>query len=104
MSSRTRSFIALALGTLAVLGTLTLAYGLVYPSGARDDKWPIFWAIFGGAVFTFAAVLLSVTALRRAGAESERFFARIAWMVGAFFLFVMIFGFGIPAFVLGVQD
>ena len=41
MNPRVVSFIALAQGALAVLGSLTLAYGLVYPSGAptRSCRW-----------------------------------------------------------------
>jgi hypothetical protein len=104
MSSRNRAFAALALGTLAVLGTLTCAYGLVYPSEAQGDKTPIFLAIVGGAIFTLAAVVLGLGAQRRARKESERFFALLAWVVGAYFLFVVALGFGIPALVLGVND
>lgn len=104
MSSRTRSFLALALGTLAVLGTLTLAYGLVYPSGTHNSKAPLAWAIGGGALLSLLALFIGFGARRTARDEPERFFALLAWVLGAFFLFVMTLGFGIPAFVLGVHD
>lgn len=104
MSSRTRSFVALALGTLAVLGTLMLMYGLVYPSGARNSKVPLVWAIAGGTGCALLAVVLSLVAHRRASKESERFFALLALTIAGFFMFVMALGFGIPAFVLGLHD
>ena len=104
MSSRVRSFLALSLGVLAVLGTLTLAYGLVYPSGTRNSKAPLAWALAGGVGCASFAVSLALAAHRRASKESERFFALLALILGAYFLFVMALGFGIPAFVLGVHD
>lgn len=104
MNSRPRALGGLVLGTVAVLGTLSLAYGLVYPSGARGDKAPIAAAIVGGALAALLAVLLALFAHRGAVKESERFFALLALLVGAFFLFVVAFGFGLPAIVLGVHD
>lgn len=104
MSSPARSFAALSLGTLAVLGTLTLAYGLVYPSGAHGSKAPLAWAIGAGIGAGSLAVLVGLAARRRASTESERFFALLVLALGGYFLFVMALGFGIPAFVLGVHD
>lgn len=104
MNSRTRSVSGLALGTFGVLGTLALAYGLVYPSSAHDEKAPIFAALVGGAVVTLLAALIALAAHRRAVKESERFFALLALILGAFFLFVVACGFGLPALVLGVHD
>lgn len=104
MNSRVRAFGGLALSTLAVLGTLSLAYGLVYPSRAQGDKAPVVAALIGGALLTLVAGLLALVAYRRAAKESERFFALLALIVGAFFLFVVVCGFGLPALVLGVHD
>jgi hypothetical protein len=104
VSCRTRSLVALGLGALAVLGTLTLAYGLVYPSGAQDTKSPVSCAIVGGVFCALMAVFISLAARRRAEKDSERFVAQLALVLGAFFLCVVALGFGIPAFVLGVHD
>lgn len=104
MSSRHRSLIALLLSTVAVLGTLLLVYGLVYPSGAHGTKAPLAWAIGAGALGGLVAVFIGLGAGRRASEEPERFFALLAWVLGAFFLFVLSLGFGIPALFLGVHD
>jgi hypothetical protein len=104
MNARVISCAALALGTLAVLGTLTLAYGLVYPSGAHETKLPLVLAICGGAICAQFAVVFGLRSHRRADGEAERFFALLSLATAAFFLFVVVLGFGIPALVLGVHD
>ena len=104
MSPRTSAFLSLALAIVSVLGTLTLAYGLVYPSGALDTKLPIVLAIFVGVMSGQLAAALALRAHRRANAEPERFFALVALVLGAFFSFVMVLGFGIPVLLLGVHD
>ena len=104
MNARVVSSVSLALATLAVLGTLALAYGLVYPSGAHETKLPLLLAICGGALCAQLALAFGVRTYRRAGSEPERFFALLALSVAAFSLFVLVFGFGIPAWVLGVHD
>jgi len=104
MNPRIISGMSLALGSLAVLGTLTLAYGLVYPSGAHETKLPLLLAICGGALVAQFALAFGLRGHRRAEGEPERFFALLTWATAAFFLFVVVFGFGIPAWVLGVHD
>jgi choline-glycine betaine transporter len=104
MNSRAISFGSLALATSAVLGALTLAYGLVYPSGAHDSKLPLAIAIVAGALCAQSAALLGFRTYRRARSEPDRFFALLVLATSAFFLFVVVFGFGIPALVLGVHD
>ena len=104
MNPRAISFASLALSTLAVLGTLTLAYGLVYPSGAHETKLPLTWALFGGALLAQLAAAFAFRTYRLASSESERFFASLALATAAFCLFVLVFGFGIPTLVLGVHD
>ena len=104
MNPRAISFLALALGALAVLGSLTLAYGLVYPSGAHETKLPLVAGIAAGALGAQLAAAFALGTYRGARSEAERFFALLALATSAFFLFVVVFGFGIPALVLGVHD
>jgi len=104
MKPRMSSFLALALGIFTILGTQMLAYGLVYPSGAHHTKLPIFCALLGGALSASSATALALRSHRLAGNDSERFFALLAWATTAFFLFVVVLGFGIPALVLGTHD
>jgi hypothetical protein len=104
MNSRVASFVALTLGALAALGTLTSAYGLVYPSGSHDTKQPLAWAIFAGALLAQLGLVIGFRSYRGARSESERFFALLALASAAFMLFLVVFGFGIPALVLGVHD
>ena len=104
MNSRVRSVVALTLGASAVLGTLTLAYGLVYPSGSHFSKAPLAAAIAGGTGCALLALVLALAAHRRASKDSERFFALLAVVLGAYFVFVTALGFGIPALILGVRD
>ena len=104
MNPRVVSFIALAQGALAVLGSLTLAYGLVYPSGAHDTKLPLVAAIFAGALCAQLAAAFALRSYRGARSEPERFFALLALTTSVFCLFVLVLGFGIPTLVLGVHD
>jgi len=104
MSTRTVTFASLALGSASVLGTLTLVYGLVYPSANAATKLPLLAAIVAGALLAQLAAAFSLRTLRRADTESERFFALLSLVSAVFFSFVIVFGFGIPALVLGVHD
>jgi len=104
MNSRLISCVSLTLASVAVLGTLSLAYGLVYPSGAHETKLPLALAIVAGAVTAQIAVSFGRRTHRRAASDSERFFAGLVWAAAAFFLFVIVFGFGLPALVVGVHD
>jgi len=104
MTSRTTAFGALALAILAALGTLSLSYGLVYPAGAHQTKAPIALSILAGALTAAVAAWLSARAHRRAALDSERFVALLAGVISAFFLFFIVFGFAIPALILGPHD
>jgi len=104
MNQRLVSCMSLSLATVAVLGTLSLAYGLVYPSGAHETKLPLAAAIVCGAVSARLAVAFGRRSHHHAASDSERFFAGLAWAAAAFFLFVIVFGFGLPALVVGVHD
>jgi len=104
MSSRTTAFCALTLAIVAALGSLSLSYGLVYPAGAQQTKAPIALSILAGALTAAVAGWLSARAHRSAALDSERFVAVLAGVISAFFLFVVVFGFAIPALILGPHD
>lgn len=104
MSTRATSSLSLAVATIAALGTLTLAYGLVYPAGGSNSKLPIAAAIAGGALLVAIAGFLALGARRHAAQESEQFLSLLALSLSIFFLFVVVLGLGIPAFVLGAHD
>ena len=104
MSSRNSAFLALVIGTAATLCAQVLSYGLVYPAGARHSKSPLALALLGGALGVGFAAWLSFGAYRRASLPAERFLALLSLVLSAFFLFVVLAGFGIPDLMLGVRD
>ncbi|HET7544722.1 MAG TPA: hypothetical protein VFK05_32860 [Polyangiaceae bacterium] len=104
MSTRATASLSLAVATLAALGTLTLAYGLVYPAASSSSKLSIAAAVFGGALLVAVASSLALWARRHAAQESELFLSLLALSLSVFFLFVVVLGLGIPALVLGVHD
>jgi hypothetical protein len=104
MTPRSTAFFALTVAIVAALGSLSLSYGLVYPSGAHHSKVPIALSILAGALTAAVAGWLSARAHRHAALDSERFVALLAGVISAFFLFVIVFGFAIPALILGPHD
>ena len=104
MNSRRLGFSSLALGSAAALGALTASYGLVYPARASHSKAPLSMALLVGAVAACLAGWLALAANRRATQPSERFLAMIGLVLSAFFLFVVVFGFGIPDLILETGD
>jgi hypothetical protein len=104
MSQRSQAFLSVIVGSLATLGALTASYGLVYPARAQQSKVPLCLALLAGAIVACSAGWLALTAHRRARRESERFLALLGVVLSAFFLFVIIFGFGIPDLVLQARD
>ena len=104
MNSRSLGVSALVLGSAAALGALTTSYGLVYPARGQQNKAPLLLALVVGSVAACVAGLLSLAAHRRATQPSERFLAVLGLVLSAFFLFVIVFGFGIPDLGLGTSD
>jgi CHASE3 domain sensor protein len=104
MNSRSLGFSSLILGSGAALGALTASYGLVYPARANHTKAPLAVALLVGAVAACFAGWLALSAHRRATQRSERFLAIVGLVLSAFFLFVVVFGFGIPDLVLETGD
>src|SRR5206468_2833670 len=95
MSSRSVAFGALALAGFAALGSQLLSYGLVYPAQSRGQL-PLVLSLAAGVVLAGVALGMSLAALRRAALPSERFLAVVSISLSCFFLFVVLFGFGIP--------
>ena len=104
MNQRANAFSAIVLGSVAALGALTASYGLVYPARAHGSKLPLGLALLAGALSACLAGWLALAAHRRATRESERFLALLGMILSAFFLFVIVFGFGIPDLVLQARD
>ncbi len=104
MNQRSLGFSSLVLGSLSALGALTASYGLVYPARGQHSKLPLWLALLGGALAACLAGGLSLAAQRRAAHESERFLALLGLVLSAFFLFIVVFGFGIPDVILGTGD
>lgn len=104
MSSRNGAFLALCIATAAVLGSQTLSYGLVYPSQSAHSKVPVLLGTLCGVLSSAVAIWLSARAKREASGPSERFMALLSLVLGCFFLFVVVAGFGIPVLFLAVRD
>lgn len=95
---------ALVVGTAAVLGTQVLSYGLVYPAANAHSRMPLWLALASGCSFGLLALLFALAAWRRANDKPQRFVALVGIAITGFFLFVIVFGFGIPTLVLNPQD
>lgn len=104
MNTRSLTLLALALGVSAVLGSLSLSYGLVYVSARLGDRTPLVLGTLLGAVTAAVAGALSLVAHRRASSRSERFFALLGLALSVFFLFVILLGYGLPQLFLRPED
>jgi hypothetical protein len=104
MTTRNSVALALTLAAMATLGTQTLMYGLVYPAGSWGTKKPLALALAGGAALAVFSAFVCWRALRRSQLPSERFVALLGLVLSGFFLFIVLFGFGIPNFFLSPKD
>lgn len=104
MKPRRSALLALAVATVAGLGSQVLSYGLVYPAKAQHSRLPVLFGLLSGGVATTCAIALALLALRYSALKSERFVARLSLLVGVFFLLVVIAGFGIPVLFLEPKD
>lgn len=100
---RSRAFLAIVLGAVAALGAQLLCYGLVYPARSQG-KWPILLSLLAGGLLASIAAWLSARAHGNATGKSERFLALLGVVLSAFFLFVVLVGYGIPNLFLGPRD
>jgi hypothetical protein len=64
----------------------------------------LYLALLGGVALCGIAVWLSIRALRGAAVHSVRFLALLSFALSAFFLFVVLVGFGIPNLFLSPLD
>jgi hypothetical protein len=104
MKPTVAAFLALALASITTLGAQVVSYGLVYPARAENSKFPLILALLSGTIATVCAIVLALVAFRRASLDSERFTALLSLLLGAFFLFVVVAGFGIPELFLEPRD
>jgi hypothetical protein len=100
---RSVAFSALVVACFAALGSQLLSYGLVYPAQSHG-KLPLVLALLSGVLLAALSLAMSRAALRRAALPSERFLAVVSMAVCGFFLFVVLFGFGIPNLFLAPGD
>lgn len=103
MTPRSLAFSSLILSSAAVLSA-TASYGLVYPARAYSSKWPLLLGLLIGSLATCLSGWLSLVAQRRAKHQSERFLAMLGMFLCSFFLFVILFGLGIPSLIHGTDD
>jgi hypothetical protein len=104
MNTRPLALLGLVLGISAVLGSLTLSYGLVHVSARVGTRTPLVLAVALGAAAAALAAVFSLRSARRSASESERFFALLSLVLSAFFLFVIVLGYGLPQLFLRPED
>ena len=105
MKARNLALAALFVGPTAAMLDLGLSYYLVYSSQALEAKWPLHVASVVAAVLAIAGIVAArrVLARKAEAAKVDEFLAVCRISLNAFSLLVVI-GFAIPKFILGVHD
>jgi hypothetical protein len=105
MKARNLALAALFVGPTAAMLDLGLSYYLVYPSQAALSKWPLHAASLVAAVLAVVGILAArrVLARKAEAAKVDEFLAMCGIALNAFSL-LLIIGFAIPKFILGVHD
>jgi ABC-type Co2+ transport system permease subunit len=106
MSPRATAMLAIFFGPLACAADQLFSYMLVYPAAASGDKTMLHVLTAIAAVIAATGVLVSYRILRRKTEvfEVDRFLALFGIVMNAFFLAVVVFGFGIPKLLLHPTD
>jgi hypothetical protein len=106
MSQRSLAVVALFLGPAACAADELFSYLLVYPAAARGSNAILFALTALAALVAAAGVFLSYRVLRQKAelVEADRFLALLGVCLNAFFLLVVVAGFGIPSIVLHPTD
>ena len=102
MTPRSRAVLAVFVGPAACLVNLVVGYVL----SDRSSKVPMLAASAIAAVVAAIGLLVSGGILRRRTEvfEVDRFVAALGIATNAFFLFVVVVGFGTPEMLLGLAD
>lgn len=105
MKARNLAISALFVGPAAALLDLGLSYYLVYPSQAAMSKWPLHAASVACAVVAAGGIVAArrVLARKTEVAKVDEFLAVCGIALNAFSL-LLVLGFAIPKFILGVHD
>ncbi|WP_394845998.1 hypothetical protein LZC95_00865 [Pendulispora brunnea] len=105
MSARKLALLSLAAGPLAALGGQLLDYGLVYVARDHGTKRALFLGTMAAAALAGAGLLLAQRVHRRASlSRADRFVALLGMVLNAFFLFVVVAGYGLPALLHRLAD
>jgi chromate transport protein ChrA len=105
MKARNLAIGAIFVGPAAAMLDLVLSYYLVYPSQALEAKWPLHVASIVAAVMAAAGIVAArrVLAKKDETAKVDEFLAVAGIALNAFSLLLVV-GFAIPKFILGVHD
>ena len=106
MTARSLNALALVLGPAAAAGSQLAGYALVHDAAARGGTWVLRLALVVGVIVAASGIAIAAHVLRRRRdvVESDRFVAVLAIVVDAFFLFVVLVGFGLPTFLVHPTD
>lgn len=105
MTARNLALAAIFVGPMTAMLDLCLSYYLVYPSQGEASKYPLHIATVVAVVLTIVGIVMSRRVLARKGevAKVDEFLAVGGLGLNAFSLLLVI-GFAIPKFILGVHD
>jgi hypothetical protein len=106
MSPRATAVLAIFFGPAACAADQLFSYMLVYPAAAANDKTMLHVLTLVAAVIAAVGIFLSWRVLRRKTEvfEVDRFLALFGMVLNAFFLLVLVVGFGIPKLLLHATD
>jgi hypothetical protein len=106
MSPRAVAMTALFFGPVACAGDQLFSYMLAYPAAASGSKTMLHVLTAVAALVATFGMLLSYRILRRKTEvfPVDRFLALMGVVMNAFFLLVVLVGFGLPKFLLDPTD
>ncbi len=106
MSPRSAAIVTLFVGPAVAALDQLMGYFVTPPWPPSQNKLPLLVTSAVAAIAIAAAIATALRLLRRSGdlADVDRFLARLAIAMNAFFLLVVLAGFGIPTVVLHPTD
>ena len=106
MSPRATAMLAIFFGPAACAADQLVSYMLDYPAAAANDKTMLHVLTAVAAVIAAFGILLSWRVLRRRTEvfEVDRFLAVFGMVLNAFFVLVVVVGFGVPKLLLHATD
>jgi|GEM_PF-3674953 len=106
MSPRAVAVLAMFLGPVACAADQLVSYMLVYPAATGAGMLWLHLVTVAAAAVASVGIYLSFRVLRRRTAvfEVDRFLAVVGIALNAFFLLVVLFGFGLPKLMMHPTD